>query len=241
MKKRTNENPTDWIPKNWTFESNAVASRFNAHVREQLPWYDHLLRCVEHFGAHYIPRGGLVYDVGASTGNVGRLLAPYLKDRAARLVSIEPSPQMEVQMRVSGGTPGDWKVADATSFEFDDCDFVVCNLVLMFLPVGSRAAFLRNLIAKLRPGGAIVIVDKVLPPAGYLGTVLHRLTMRGKLDAGVAPEEILAKEMSLGGVQRPLSTHVVPSTAVRFFQFGEFVGWILEREETGLEPNHNFR
>ena len=54
-----------WIPAHWTFENKAVAERFNRHVREQLPWYDHLMNCIVLTGAHYIPRNGLVYDVGA--------------------------------------------------------------------------------------------------------------------------------------------------------------------------------
>lgn len=58
--------------------------------------------------------------------------------------------------------------------------------------------------------------------------------------SGATAEEILEKELSLGGVQRPISPHIIPVTAQRFFQFGEFVGWIYEKEEQGLQPNHNF-
>ena len=28
------------IPREWTFENTKVASGFDRHVREQLPWYD---------------------------------------------------------------------------------------------------------------------------------------------------------------------------------------------------------
>ncbi len=232
--------PDDWIPRRWTFESKAVACRFDRHVREQLPWYDHLLGCVEHFGAHYIPRDGTVYDIGASTGNVGRLLNPYLRDRHASLISIEPSKEMSAEAK-NLGIVGDWKIESALDHEFGPFDFAVINLVLMFLPVGLRGQLVRDLVNLVRPGGAIVIVDKVISPPGYLGTVFRRLAMKGKIDAGAIPEEVLAKELSLGGVQRPISPHIIPVNAQRFFQFGEFVGWIYEKEETGLEPNHNFR
>ena len=43
---------------------------------------------------HYIPQGGKVYDLGASTGNVGRVLANTLQERGARLTALEECPDM---------------------------------------------------------------------------------------------------------------------------------------------------
>lgn len=82
------------IPKKWTFKSREVANNFDAHVREQLPWYDMATAAVAHMGRHYIPHGGLCYDIGASTGNISRSLADTLKERSARMISIEESREM---------------------------------------------------------------------------------------------------------------------------------------------------
>lgn len=218
-----------WMPEHWTFDSREVAKRFDAHVREQLPWYDQLTAAVVHIGAHYIPEGGLVYDIGASTGNTGRLLAPYLTERHASLVSIEQSPKM---CEMWSG-PGELVLADALQYDFKPFDFGICLLTLMFLPVAKRAEFVAHLQNLVRPGGALVIVDKVLSPPGYAGTVLRRMAMKWKLDAGATPDEIVAKELSLGGVQRPINPHIIPVDAHKFFHFGEFAGWVWERSEGG--------
>ena len=82
------------IPKHWTFRSRKVAHHFNQHVREQLPWYDIATQTVAHFGRHYIPRGGVVYDIGASTGNIGLALKETLDQRLARFTAIEESQEM---------------------------------------------------------------------------------------------------------------------------------------------------
>lgn len=66
----------------WTFQG--FAPEFDAHVREQLPWYGMATESVALIARHYIPRRGLVYDLGASTGNVGRVLASTLHEREAR-------------------------------------------------------------------------------------------------------------------------------------------------------------
>ena len=102
----------------------------------------------------------------------------------------------------------------------------------MFVPVADRAPLLARLRSLCRPGGAIVVFDKTVAPNGYVGTILRRLTMCWKLENGATPEDIVAKELSLSGVQRPLSRRSLPAEAVEFFTFGEFAGVIVEGPET---------
>ncbi|RIW04144.1 hypothetical protein D2T81_11665 [Azospirillum brasilense] len=56
--------------------------------------------------------------------------------------------------------------------------------------------------------------------------------------AGVDPAEIVAKELSLGGVQRPITADIVGGDAIEWFRFGEFAGWLLEgvTEDQGAAP-----
>ncbi|HNQ90857.1 MAG TPA: methyltransferase domain-containing protein [Verrucomicrobiota bacterium] len=215
------------IPRHWTFRSRAVARHFDRHVRTELPWYDLATNAVAHFGRHYIPRGGVVYDIGASTGNIGLALKETLDQRQARFTAIEES--REMADRYQG--PPELAVADAVTFDYEPFDFAVCFLVLMFLPVDIRAAFLRRLQGLTKPGGALLIVDKVEMPPGYVGTAFSRLTLQQKLAVGARPDDILRKELSLAGYQRPLDPLMFPKAARTFFQVGEFVGWILAASE----------
>lgn len=215
------------IPTDWTFRSPDVAQHFNQHVREQLPWYDLATLAVAHFGRHYIPTGGIVYDIGASTGNLGLALQETLNQRRAAFTAIEESQDMAA--RYQG--PERLVVADAVTYDYEPFDFGVAFLVFMFLPVGQRIGFLRRLIALTKPGGALIIVDKVRMPPGYVGTAFSRLTLQQKLAVGAQPEAILRKELSLVGYQRPLDPRMFPRSAKTFFQMGEFVGWIIEAPE----------
>ena len=54
---------------------------FDGHVREQLPWYELASAAMGLIARQYIPKNGKVYDLGASTGNVGRVLAHTLEAR----------------------------------------------------------------------------------------------------------------------------------------------------------------
>jgi tRNA (cmo5U34)-methyltransferase len=212
------------IPANWTFKTEEVASKFEAHVREQLPWYELVTKLVGHFARGYIPEGGLVYDIGASTGNIGRELSSTLYARKARLVAIENAESMRKQY----DAPGELIIANAEEFPYDCFDVAIAMLSLMFIPVASRGILIRRLVEGLRPGGAIIIVDKLEPEGGYVGAINSRVTMAGKLDSGATPEEIIAKELSLTGVQRPLRRSELPASALEVFRFGDFAGFVIE-------------
>jgi len=219
------------IPGDWTFKDAQVATGFDAHVREQLPWYDLATGAVAHIARHYIPRGGLVYDIGASTGNIGRALHETLASRQAEFIAIEQSADMA---KLYEG-PGTLVETDALTYEFKPFDVGILFLVLMFFPAGTRQGFIKRLSRLIKPGGAMIVFDKADTGSGYLSTILHRLTMAGKLAQGAKPDDILAKELSLIGVQRPLPRGFVDWAApssVEVFRFGEFAGWVIEQPET---------
>ena len=89
-----------WELKDWTFRG--FSGQFDGHVREQLPWYDMATAAVAMIARHYIPQGGKVYDLGCSTGNIGRVLAPTLHEREARLVALDECRDMVAAYRGPG-------------------------------------------------------------------------------------------------------------------------------------------
>jgi tRNA (cmo5U34)-methyltransferase len=216
------------IPADWTFHNKSVADNFDRHVREQLPWYDIATGLVAHFGRHYLCEGGLMYDIGASTGNITLHLKKEIEKRQVQAVSIDNSEEMKQVWR----GVGDFVVSDAESYPYEPYDFAACFLLLMFLPWSKQRALLQKLHAKLNPGGCLLIFDKTETFDGYLGTVAHRLTLAGKVATGVPSDEIVKKELSLAGIQRPIDPAYLlfqQYDSVEVFRFGEFAGWAFTK------------
>lgn len=214
------------IPSNWTFQNPEVAADFDRHVREQLPWYDLATGVVAHMVRHYLPDGGRVIDLGASTGNVGRAIAETLRVRRASLVAFDNSEDMVAAY----DGPGEAFVADARTLDFASYqpDVIVSFLVMMFLPAPERRAVIERMKEAVRPGGSVILFDKMQPGSGYLASVVYRMTLAGKYEAGAPPEEIIQKELSLAGVQRPMTEgELVDFRPV--FRFGDFAGFVYER------------
>jgi tRNA (cmo5U34)-methyltransferase len=217
-------------PDDWTFKNRDVAQAFNAHVREQLPWYDMATGAAAHIARHYLHEGGLMYDIGASTGNLGNALRETIQTRNIEYVPIDNSPNM---LDVYDG-PNQLIIADALDFKFERFDVAVMFLCLMFLDPARRKAFIKHLTSLIKPGGALIVFDKMEVADGYLATIMHRLTIAGKVATGVPSEQIIQKELSLCGIQRPLPygffSYTCP-TATEVFRFGEFAGFVITAGE----------
>jgi tRNA (cmo5U34)-methyltransferase len=209
------------MTKHWTFEDSDLANNFGDHVRGQLPWYElatGLVRCI---AENYLPKGGVMYDIGASEGNITLQTGDIIESRNISATSIDSSVEMS---KIWGGR-GVIVNSDACDYNYLEFDLCVAFLTFMFIPPSRRVQLLNRLRSKTREGGAIVIVDKFCGGGGYNDTVMRRMTMRQKMSSGEKPKEILDKELSLSGIQRPLGSEF--EVGDQFFQIGEFKGFII--------------
>ena len=208
--------------KHWSFEDSDIADTFDDHVRTQLPWYDLVTTFITGIIENYLPDSGVLYDIGASTGNITKSCGSLITERDATAISLESSGRM---CKAWNGV-GILQHADAASYDYEPFDVAICFLTAMFMSVSQRRIFFDNLHKAKKDGGVIVLVDKFCDWEGYEGTVFRRITMLFKLENGQTPEQVLEKELSLAGVQRPMTKNEI-DTSVQFFQMGEFRGYLL--------------
>lgn len=220
------------VPSTWTFDNADVAGTFESHVRSQLPFYDILSEYVVNLATSFLPKNGVLIDVGASTGNITRRLKSIIEEKGVKAISIEPS----IEMAAHWAGVGELITSPAQSFDYDEAqpDVVIFYLCLMFLPVAERSDYLRAVIQALQPGGAIIIVDKGFINLPYLQIASKVATLAAKLERGTTPEAYATKELSLRGIQRPINrwelsklTDISNLVSEEFFRFGEFFGTIL--------------
>lgn len=217
------------IPKVWTWRDKDLAYGFDNHVRHELPWYDLVTKAAGHVCRNFLTDSAIVYEIGASTGNFSRSLgSSVIGQRRIRWIGIEGSALMADKY----DGIGELIVEDCRSIEYEPFDLGVSFLCLMFIPRVDRPRFISRWFGKLKPGGAIVIVEKFAPVGGFAGTIIHRLSIAAKVDAGVYSGSIVDKELSLMGSQIPLDPEELSlpgSRRTSFFKFGDFEGWLIEK------------
>jgi len=215
--------------KDWSFEG--FANDFDSHVREQPPWYELVTESVAYIARNYLPTYGLIYDIGCSTGNMSKALFPLIDERMGTILAIDNDESMvkAYQHNIIRNRVGVLQ-ARAEEFDYEEFDVAIVFLTAMFLSVDTQAVFIDKLYDQLKVGGAIIIVDKTCEDDGYFSTVMKRLTMYWKLKNGAHSEDIINKELSLSGVQRPIDSDLLRMFgAKQFFQLGEFKGWVIEK------------
>lgn len=214
----------------WTFDTEEIADTFDDHVREQLPWYDMATDAVAYIVKNYLQKDGLVYDIGASTGNVSSKILRTVVERDSHIIAIDSSETMIKKLRHKFDNIDYVTIVNEDIIEHDikHANVYILFLTLMFVPTEHRITLLYQLRSLLRDGGVIIIVDKVADDYGYFSTVLKRMTMKWKLDQGAKPTDVLMKEMSLAGVQMPIDERMVADGKL-FFRMGEFAGWVIEK------------
>jgi tRNA (cmo5U34)-methyltransferase len=209
----------------WSFKREQIAHDFDKHVREQLPWYDIMSGAAAHIARHYIPQNGTVLDLGCSTGNTGLLLEDCVNARGVHYIPVDNSQQM-IDIYRGPGTPILQDFSDA-DWVIPEYDVAILFLAMMFTAPHIRRSFIKRLLDSRRDGGCIIVVDKAESFGGYIGTIMARLTLAGKLATGTSEVDIVTKELSLIGIQRPLDIKQFPNP-VEVFRFGEFAGWVIE-------------
>ncbi|CTQ45734.1 class I SAM-dependent methyltransferase [Roseibium aggregatum] len=219
----------------WSFERTSIAEEFDAHVRRHLPWYDLLSDKVADIAAGYLPANGALLDCGCSTADLAIRMQDVFKSRDASYVGVDVSEEM-VEIATERLDSDEYRinfqleavdVFEELSRKPEAYDVIVANLFIMFLPPEDRRFFISKSVSALKRGGILIVVDRIEPEGGYLSSVLSRSTMADKMRAGTPLEEIAAKEVSLIGVQRPTNPNIY-SGFKQFFQFGDFVGYVLE-------------
>lgn len=221
----------------WTFKDDAVAASFDRHVSLSVPEYDGVQRLVARLATYFLVDGGTVVDWGCSTG---RTIAEVARENPGRRVSylgVDESQEMlarAVSRLRDAGVDADLRALPLRLVPLPAGTCLVTALyVLQFLPPEARREALLAAAAALSEGGALVLVEKVLPDDPELCGPFQDILWDEKLDGGYRPEEVQAKAHSLRGVLRPLSAAGVERTlaacgfrATRFWQHLSFVGWV---------------
>ncbi|WP_314970422.1 methyltransferase type 12 [Bilophila wadsworthia] len=206
---------------NWTF--NVLPDQAGRRSEKQSPWYDMATAAVAMIARPYIPQGGKVYDLGCAAGNVGRVLAPTLHEREAQFVALDGC--RDVVVAYCG--PGRAIMADVASYPYKPFDVAVAFLTLMDLPSSTRQLLLSTLREKVKPGGAIIVVDKEESPGGYPATVLSRLTFGCKVEREAHEARKWRGHYTLEIYSALYRSELGPD-AVEAFRLGDFVGWLIE-------------
>ena len=158
--------------------------------------------------------GSVLYDLGCSLGATTLAMRAQTEGRGCRIIAVDNSAAMinrcrEIIAADPGTTAVELREEDVLDTAIDSASMVVLNYTLQFVPAAQRLELLTRIAGALRPGGILVLSEKVVFPDPQLNRLNIDLHHDFKRAHGYSDLEIAGKRDSLENVLVPesLDTH----------------------------------
>jgi len=230
----------------WAFDGDVTAV-FDDMLARSIPQYEAMRRAVTDLAARYARPGATVVDLGCSRGEALWRLAARLKGTNCRFVGAEVSePMLEAardrfRLLEQGGVASIRACDLRTDYPVGpgEASVTLCVLTLQFTPMEYRQRILRRAFEATAPGGALILVEKVLGATARLDEDLVDLYYDTKRENGYTEEQIQRKRLSLEGVLVPATARwneeLLQGAGFRevdcFWRHLNFAGWVAVRAE----------
>tara|TARA_R110000796_G_scaffold159388_3_gene276201 strand:- start:21392 stop:22051 length:660 start_codon:yes stop_codon:yes gene_type:complete len=202
---------------------------FDSHIDLSIQNYSGLIEHIKNISTYFIKDDCKVYDIGCSTGNLIRTLKEHNKTNTDYIGIDKSSNLTEGREDVINMDLVDWKA--------EEYCFGACLFTLQFLDINLRKQVLKEMYDNLKPGGAIIIAEKIFLEDGYIQDVLnfsHYDFKRKHFNSDV----ILNKQVDLRYIMRPVTKkenmsmfHTAGFTKITsFWQSLQFKAWILQKD-----------
>lgn len=221
----------------WSFDEG-VTQVFEDMLRRSIPQIDVMRGLVVDLADRYRSPATSIVDLGASRGDAVAAMVARGWENHFDLVEVSP-PMAEV-------CRSRFEPAVASVHEFDlragypdvgAASVTLCVLALQFTPIEHRLRILRDAWRHTLPGGALILVEKVLGADAEANETLVKLYHDLKERNGYSREEIDRKAASLEGVLVPVTARwneeLLRSagfgTVECFWRCLNFAGWVAVR------------
>ena len=209
--------PKDRILTPWTFDED-VASGFYTHARQSIPFYEEVHRMVEEISILFLRKDATICDVGTATGEaIVRLMQSH---KSVIYYGIDNSPAMLKTARDRIGDHTNIRLvhSDAKDFVFPPSDLILLLYTLSFIEQSERSPLLGRIYSCIKPGGGLILVDKVTIPDPQLKDAFMTYHEAMKRRSGFTQEQIDLKKARLEGVLVPFTL----SENIRILQVAGF-------------------
>jgi len=195
--------------KQWEFNTE-VCQVFTDMLRRSIPQYDLMRSAVYEVGCSYIqPETGIV-DLGCSKGDA---LAPFIDRYKAECnyLGLELSQPMldacrqRFQQEISEGFVSIEKHDLRDDYPSVNASLTLSVLTLQFTPIEHRQRILRDIRKSTVPGGAFLLVEKILGDTAEINELMVSSFHQMKAKNGYSNEAIERKRLSLEGVLVPVT------------------------------------
>ena len=203
---------TERLPTAFAFDDQ-VASVFEDMINRSVPGYSTIISMIGVLAERYCGAGSTIYDLGASLGGASFAVAQQLPHDDYRIIAIDNSEAMTSRLSAKLAALGELGGKETSRIEcrhedlrdskIEDASMVILNFTLQFIEPAAREALMRKIYGGMRPGGLLIISEKIQFPDPALNELFIDLYHRFKETQGYSKLEISQKRAALENVLIP--------------------------------------
>lgn len=194
----------------WKFDA-AVTDCFDDMLARSIPDYEGMMRTVDEVGRRFVVPNTDVVDLGCSRG---RGVEQHLRVFGAQnryVLCDESEPMLDVcRQKFEGwGRSGVMRILNhdlRTGLPGCRASLVLSVLTLQFVPMEYRPTIIADVFSKLVPGGAFILVEKVIAASTLTQEHLAEVYRAHKLSSGYSEGDVDEKRRSLEHVLVPVTS-----------------------------------
>jgi tRNA (cmo5U34)-methyltransferase len=190
--------------------TDQVAEVFDDMLERSIPYYRQVITMIAQLLGNYLKSGDTVYDLGCSTGTTLLTLTGRLGTKGLAFVGVDSSSAMIRKAAAKAAKYSRSKVLrfvekDILELAVENVGAVILNYTLQFIRPVRRQEFLRQIYGYLRPGGVLILSEKVVCTDARVNREFIRLYHQYKKQRGYSDLEIARKREALENVLIPFT------------------------------------
>ena len=144
----------------------SVVNVFPDMIERSVPGYQAIISAIGLLAQRYTQEHSVCYDLGCSLGAATFSMRHQILTKNCKIIAVDNSEAMIQQLKThlekdSGCVDVDVLCADIRNVEIENASVVVLNFTLQFIPIEDRLAFLKKIFRGMRPGGVLILSEKL--------------------------------------------------------------------------------
>lgn len=185
-----------------------VVNVFPDMIKRSVPGYETIIAMTGTLAGKYARDGSNCYDLGSSLGASTLAMARNTADRNVKIIAVDNSTAMIGRCRAmleQMDVGGDIELIcdDILNITPVNASLAVLNFTLQFIPVDRRRELIDTIYRGLRPGGVLVLSEKICFADPHLNQLMIDLHHSFKRANGYSDLEISQKRDALENVLVP--------------------------------------
>ncbi|MGB0860526.1 MULTISPECIES: carboxy-S-adenosyl-L-methionine synthase CmoA [Pseudoalteromonas] len=193
--------------KDFTFDERVVEV-FPDMIQRSVPGYATIVSTMGKLAGQYAQNNSNLYDLGSSLGAVTLSMRRNIDKQNCQIIAVDNSAAMveRCKLHLEGfrsDVPVTVELADINEIEISNASVVALNFTLQFIPQPQRFALLEKIYQGLKPGGVLLLSEKIKGENTLVDDLLIDLHHDFKRANGYSELEISQKRSAIENVMRP--------------------------------------